>query len=109
MSLPLDDEPHFVFFEIEVLLQSCTYVGHLKTIKVWVMPDTRIRYMENTDSIFLKHQWLPELEYISILPKMRQIPRDKVALVYTAILFWRENPCKSAGIEVIHVLVNGDI
>ncbi len=40
---------------------------------------------------------------------MREIPRYKVALVNAAVLFWRETAGKSTGIEIIHVLMNGDI
>ena len=39
---PCDDEPHFVFFEIENFYNHAPMFGHLKTIKVWVATECQI-------------------------------------------------------------------
>ena len=40
MSLSLDEESHFIIFEIEYFNNHAPMFGHLKTIKVWVAPKT---------------------------------------------------------------------
>jgi hypothetical protein len=62
--------------------------GHLKTIKVWVKLTIILQLIKINPFSFREQVKLSEFEYVAVLPKVREIPGDKMAQMNATIIFW---------------------